>query len=723
VLNNDTYRVIQDSALTTTTADGLLANDYDPGMLPMTASVVTMPSHGTLNLNPDGTFIYTPTAGYFGPDSFTYSASDGTYTSVTPGSVSITVVSAAPVPTNDTYSVDENGTLTTTATNGVLANDHDPNHQTLTAILVGTGPAHGTVTVNSDGSFTYVPTPFYNGPDSFKYQAFDAAYTIGTVATVNITVNHVGGVNANPDAYTTAAGTALTTTAANGLLANDVNDGVGTSLLSENLTGLTLQPFPTGTHGQNSGVTNNPNGDWTDSLPTGWTRDNAPTGHTATPSPDPTQPAAQDYYGWHVFDIDSWIHEQGNQARNTFLNEKNYGGYSQATSPSGLVGSHAPVFVADGDAYFDYNHTTPGGLLSTYLYTPSIPLAGVNANSLKLDFDSSFRPESGSQNGAVDVSYDGGTTWQNLLAYNNYSTGSISPNVGNLANANEHVTLAGNNPAGATSAMFRFGYLDASNEWWWAIANVNVTAQTPVGGPPPALTAAVAAQPHNGTVSISPNGAFTYTPNAGFTGLDSFTYTASDGTHTSAPQTASVLVGGQAVNVQVNDGSAQRSRVTSLTVAFNGVASFASSAFTLTRVGLPNGGAGDNATLQGTDGTISVSTQVSNGVTLATLTFSGANTTDGSLNDGNWTLTVNHADVTINGTQMSSDYSQTDIKRLYGDFDGNGVVNAFDFAKFRLAFGSSTTDTSYLQYLDYDGNGAINAFDFAQFRLRYGSSV
>jgi hypothetical protein len=576
------------------------------------------------------------------------------------------------------------------------------------------------VTVNSDGSFTYVPNKFYNGPDSFKYQAFDAAYIIGTVATVNITVSHVASVDANPDAYTTAAGTPLTTTATNGLLNNDVVDGVGTSLLSENLTELTLQPFPTGTHGQNSGVTNNPNGDWTDAIPTGWVRDNAPSGHTATPQPDPTQPAAEDYYGWHVFDIDSWVHEQGNQARNTFLNENNYGGYSQATSPTGLVGSHAPVFVADGDGYFDYSHTTPGGKMSSYLYTPSIPLTGANQNSLTLDFDSSYRPESGTQNGAVDVSYDGGTTWQNLLAYNNLTTGS---SVGTLKYANNHVTLAADNPAGATNAMFRFGYLDAGNEWWWAIGNINVTAQTPTSPPSPALTAAVASQPHNGAVSISSNGAFTYTPNAGFTGVDTFTYTASDGTHTSAPQTVSVLVGGQAVNVQVNDGSAQRSQVTSLTVAFNGVATLASGAFTLTRVGLPNGVAGDNVTLQDTDGTISVSTQTINGLTLATLTFSGANTSGGSLNDGNWTLAVNHAAVTINGTQMSSDYSQTNIKRLYGDFDGSGTVNALDYGHFRLAYGSASTDAAYLAFLDYDGSGAINAFDYGQFRLRYGSSI
>ena len=177
--------------------------------------------------------------------------------------------------------------------------------------------------------------------------------------------------------------------------------------------------------------------------------------------------------------------------------------------------------------------------------------------------------------------------------------------------------------------------------------------------------------------------------------------------------------------VVVNNGQAQISSVTSIQVTFNSQVTLGSGAFTLTRVGLPNGVAGDGATLQSSDGSIAVATQVVGGVTVATLTFSGPNSTagSGSLDDGNWTLTVHAAAVTNGGTPMAGDFTQTNIKRLYGDFDGNGVVNAFDFAKFRLAYGSSSTDPAYVTFFDYDANGAINAFDFAQFRLRYGSSV
>ena len=82
-----------------------------------------------------------------------------------------------------------------------------------------------------------------------------------------------------------------------------------------------------------------------------------------------------------------------------------------------------------------------------------------------------------------------------------------------------------------------------------------------------------------------------------------------------------------------------------------------------------------------------MATQVVGGVTVATLTFCGPNSTAGSasLNDGNWTLTVHAAAVTNGGITDGSDFTQTNIKRLYGDIDGNGVVNAFDFAQFRLS--------------------------------------
>ena len=69
----------------------VLSNDTDADGNSLTASLVAGPTHGSLTLNPDGSFSYTPAASYNGTDSFTYTASDGTATS-TVATVSITVV-------------------------------------------------------------------------------------------------------------------------------------------------------------------------------------------------------------------------------------------------------------------------------------------------------------------------------------------------------------------------------------------------------------------------------------------------------------------------------------------------------------------------------------------------------------------------------------------------------------------------------------------------------
>ena len=81
----------------------------------------------------------------------------------------------------------------------MLANDSDPNPgATLTAILVS-NPSHGTVTLNSDGSFTYTPTAGYAGTDSFTYEANNGQAN-SNVATVTLNPDYPP--QAQDDAYT-----------------------------------------------------------------------------------------------------------------------------------------------------------------------------------------------------------------------------------------------------------------------------------------------------------------------------------------------------------------------------------------------------------------------------------------------------------------------------------------------------------------------------------------
>ena len=79
--------------------------------------------------------------------------------------------------------------LVVNATLGVLANDTDADGDTLTATKVG-DPAHGTVALNANGSFTYTPTSGYFGPDSFTYTASDGVASSSTT-TVSLTIEKV----------------------------------------------------------------------------------------------------------------------------------------------------------------------------------------------------------------------------------------------------------------------------------------------------------------------------------------------------------------------------------------------------------------------------------------------------------------------------------------------------------------------------------------------------
>jgi len=94
-----------------------------------------------------------------------------------------------PVAAGDNYVTDEDNTLIVSVVEGVLANDSDPDDDPLTAILLD-GPSDGTLTFNSDGSFTYTPIADCSGTDSFTYTANDSSED-SDPATVNIQVNNL----------------------------------------------------------------------------------------------------------------------------------------------------------------------------------------------------------------------------------------------------------------------------------------------------------------------------------------------------------------------------------------------------------------------------------------------------------------------------------------------------------------------------------------------------
>jgi len=242
VANPDSYATAPGIPLLIT-APGVLANDTDADGDPLTATLGTGPTNGTITFNADGSFIYSPNAGYTGPDQFTYTASDGSYAS-TPATVSI-AVGKPPQANPDSYTT-STLPLSIPAAKGVLINDSSPNSNPLAARLI-TGPATGTVTLNADGSFTYSAPVGFTGTVTYTYVANDGVFD-SNVATVTITVQGAGGAPiANDNTYSTTMGRQLIVPTP-GVLAND-SDPDGDPLdaiLNSGPSNGTLQFFPNG---------------------------------------------------------------------------------------------------------------------------------------------------------------------------------------------------------------------------------------------------------------------------------------------------------------------------------------------------------------------------------------------------------------------------------------------------------------------------------------------
>ena len=230
----------------------------------------------------------------------------------------------------------------------------------------------------------------------------------------------------------------------------------GDSLFSEDFEGLTplLGPFISDTESGGDGT------DWisfadaqSNGQLTGWSSDLTTT---------PTDGVAE-FLGWTFMDPASWNGTAGQNREDFSLGQ-------------------GTIAVADGDEYDD---TSPGVLggssqaMNVFFSTPPIDLTSSNnKSSITLNFDSSFRPYD-AQTGLVDVSFDGGTTFSNLLTLN---TAAVPGGTSSLDRVNETISLNLGASAGDNSAILRFGFTDADNDWWWAVDNIDVVDGAPVAG-------------------------------------------------------------------------------------------------------------------------------------------------------------------------------------------------------------------------------------------------
>ncbi|WP_133159391.1 Ig-like domain-containing protein, partial [Solitalea longa] len=169
----------------------VISNDSDPDGDALTYTVQANSNSGTLVMQTNGTFAYTPVAGFSGTVIYNYTASDPCGASAT-ASLTIVInppaVNRAPVAVNDNYTTNEGVALIVQAP-GIMVNDTDLDGNALTAQLVST-TTNGTLVLNANGSFTYTPNAGFYGNDSFTYKVYDGSLS-SNVATVAITVNRI----------------------------------------------------------------------------------------------------------------------------------------------------------------------------------------------------------------------------------------------------------------------------------------------------------------------------------------------------------------------------------------------------------------------------------------------------------------------------------------------------------------------------------------------------
>lgn len=224
---NDQFVVNEDQNL----QNNVMNNDFDPdnqgGATPpqtLVASLIEGTSNGSLTLQPSGIFTYVPNANFNGTDRFIYQIKDD-LEGIDQATVTITVraINDAPVAGNDSFSVNEDNQLTVAA-GGLLINDSDIDNDALTVNPTPVrAPQFGTLSLSTNGGFTYTPNSNFSGSDSFIYALSDGAVSPQPTAQVSITVNPV---NDLPNAVNDFFDLNEDTSVQGNVLDNDTDDDV-----------------------------------------------------------------------------------------------------------------------------------------------------------------------------------------------------------------------------------------------------------------------------------------------------------------------------------------------------------------------------------------------------------------------------------------------------------------------------------------------------------------
>ncbi len=550
VAGDDAYSVHHADVLTVA-GPGVLTDDSDPDGDPISPTLVGDVAHGSLVFGTDGGFAYDPDPGYTGDDSFTYTVDDGIATSNL-ATVTITVRNGDPVAGDDAYSVHHADVLTV-AGPGVLTDDSDPDGDPISPTLVG-DVAHGSLVFGTDGGFAYDPDPGYTGDDSFTYTVDDGIAT-SNLATVTITVRN-GDPVAGDDAYSVHHADVLTV-AGPGVLTDDsdpdgdpisptlVGDVAHGSLVFGTDGGFAYDPDP-GYTGDDS---------FTYTVDDGIATSNLATVTITVRNGDPV--AGDDAYSVHHGDV---------------LTVAGPGVLTDDSDPDGdpisptLVGDVAHgslVFGTDGGFAYDpdpgytgddsFTYTVDDGIATSNLATVTItvrngdPVAGDDAYSvhhgdvltvagpgvLTDDSDPDGDPISPTlvgdvAHGSLVFGTDGGFAYDPDPGYtgDDSFTYTVDDGIATSNLATVTITVRNGDPVAGDDAYS----VHHDRQLVVPAPGVLGNDDDPDGDP---LDVVVTAPPLHGTLSLSSTGRIVYLPDEGFVGVDTFSYTVSDGVATS----------------------------------------------------------------------------------------------------------------------------------------------------------------------------------------------
>ncbi len=186
--------VLQEDQVLVVAAAGVLANDSDPDLDPLSAVLVSTTTHGLLTLDADGSFTYVPNAGFSGSDSFSYRASDGLLESApTTVSISVEPVNAAPQGADARLAMNEDGALTITRAHFGYGDPGDTPANAMAGVLISVVPGSGTLRLH--GAAIAAGTPIDGADIDAGALVYRPATNVSGTVTIGFQVRDDGGTD------------------------------------------------------------------------------------------------------------------------------------------------------------------------------------------------------------------------------------------------------------------------------------------------------------------------------------------------------------------------------------------------------------------------------------------------------------------------------------------------------------------------------------------------